>query len=125
MCVYQCGCSPDKSNFRPARPNFLPGLARSGQDRPSQYNFLWKIFFARSIIFSCSKFTIVVKLDYWRDSPYANLKKITAAVFCILVSSAEPERNNSADRSFVKAKRNRLTPSTVKKLILPNEYYKK
>ena len=61
---------------------------------------------------------------YWRQSSHVNLKSIAASVFCIPVSSAEPERHNSAAGNSVTAMRNRLNPTTVETLFLLNEFFK-
>ena len=63
-------------------------------------------------------------LLFWRDSKYDNFKKVAASIFCIPVSSAEPERHNSAAGNTITPMRNRMNENTVEELVLINEFLK-
>ena len=73
-----------------------------------------------------SKVTSVYEdpLLYWKDSEFEKLKYVAAAIFCVPVSSAEPERHNSAAGNIVTSIRNNLKPQTVESLVLLNESFK-
>ena len=63
-------------------------------------------------------------LVYWKHSSFKNLKHLAASIYCIPVSSAEPERHNSAAGLTVTPMRSLLAPETVETLVLLNEHYK-
>ena len=63
-------------------------------------------------------------LEYWKCSNFAKLKNIARSIYCIPVSSAEPERHNSAAGNTVTAVRNKLSPETVENLVIYNEFLK-